>query len=90
MVQVRFPTHLRRHFPVPTECDVSAATVADLIQQLDIRYPGVAAYLVHEDGSLRKHVNIFIGERFICDRQRLTDTIPAGESVLVMQALSGG
>lgn len=90
MVRVRFPPHLRRHFPVPAESEFSATTVAGLVQQADVQFPGLAAYLIHEDGSLRKHVNIFIGEHFIRDRQRLTDKIPPGETVFVMQALSGG
>lgn len=75
---------------MPAECEVSAATVAELVQRLEEQYPGLAGYLVHEDGSLRKHVNIFIGERFIRDRRRLSDAIPVGESVHIMQALSGG
>jgi sulfur-carrier protein len=90
MVRVRFPTHLRRHFPAPPECEVEAATVAELIERLEGMYPGLTSYLVHEDGSLRQHVNVFIGERFIRDRRTLTDAIPTGELVSVMQALSGG
>ena len=90
MVTVRFPRHLIRHCAVPAVCEAEAATVSELIQALDRRFPGVASYLVHEDGSLRQHVNIFLGERLIRDRQRLSDPLDGVAEVFVMQALSGG
>ncbi len=90
MACVRFPPQLRRHFPIPAECSVEAGNVAELVTRLDQQYPGLAAYLVHEDGSLRKHVNIFVDERFIRDRRALSDAISPDAMVHVMQALSGG
>lgn len=90
MASVRFPTHLRRHFPAPAETSIEASSVAELVRKLDQQYPGLAAYLVHEDGSLRKHVNIFIGDRFLVDRQTLSDPLATNDIVHVMQALSGG
>jgi sulfur-carrier protein len=90
MVAVRFPTHLRRHFPVPSECRAAGTTVADVFCDLERQYPGLTAYLVHEDGSLRQHVNVFIGERFVRDRRTLSDPVDGREPLFVMQALSGG
>jgi molybdopterin synthase sulfur carrier subunit len=90
MVRVTFPTHLRRHFPVPSDCTAQGATVAEVVRDLERQFPGLTAYLVHEDGSLRQHVNIFLDERWLADRRRLSDPVAGVQQLYVMQALSGG
>jgi len=90
MIRVTFPTHLRRHFPVPPECSADGVTVAEVVRDLERQYPGLTAYLIHEDGSLRQHVNIFLDERWLHDRRKLTDPVAGVGQLYVMQALSGG
>lgn len=70
--------------------ELDAATVAQLIQRLDERYPGIASYLIEDHGGLRKHVNIFVNQTLIRDRKSLTDSIPSNAEVHILQALSGG
>jgi len=90
MIRVSFPTHLRRHFPVPSDCSAEGTTVADVVRDLERQFPGLTAYLIHEDGSLRQHVNIFLDERWLRDRRKLTDTVAGVGQLHVIQALSGG
>lgn len=90
MARVQFTSHLRRFFPALVPCEVQAATVAELVWKLDIRYPGIAGYLVEDSGALRKHVNIFIGQHGVRDRVTLSDALGADDEVFVLQALSGG
>jgi hypothetical protein len=47
-------------------------------------------YVVDERGALRRHMNVFIDGTPIGDRDTLTDRVPDGAEVYVMQALSGG
>jgi molybdopterin synthase sulfur carrier subunit len=90
MVKVRFPRHLRRHVDLPAACDASGETVADVVRDLERQHPGVTNYLLHEDGRLRQHVNIFLDNRLLRDRRELSDRLEDVEEVFVMQALSGG
>lgn len=90
MPEVRFPPHLRNQFPLPERCDVAGGTVAEVITNLERQYPGVAGYLLDDQGALRKHVNIFLDSEWLKDRKSLTDSIAPGVVVYVMQALSGG
>jgi molybdopterin converting factor small subunit len=90
MVYVRFTSGLRRFFPDLREITLEAATVADLVAALDRYHPGLSAYIVDERGTLRKHVNIFVNDSMIQDRQALSDTLAADSRVFVVQALSGG
>lgn len=64
--------------------------MGELIRQLEAEFPGVAAYLIQDDGSLRQHVNIFLDERWIRDRTTLSDSLTGVKDVYVMPALSGG
>lgn len=90
MPQVSFTSALKRFFPDLDEVEVEAGTVVELLEQLEKRHPGLKDYLVDERGRLRKHVNIYIGEDLVEDRERLSDPVRASDQVLIFQALSGG
>ena len=90
MPQVSFTSALKRFFPDLEPQEVSAGNVAELLGVLDARFPGLRNYLVDERGRLRKHVNIYIGEDLVEDREALTDAVKDGDRVLIFQALSGG
>ena len=87
---VRFPKHLLRHVKAPAVVQAQGATVADALRDVERHYPGVRDYLVDERGSLRKHVNIFIGEALVRDRAALSDPVTDDAEIFVFQALSGG
>ncbi|MFN7131367.1 MAG: MoaD/ThiS family protein [Myxococcales bacterium] len=91
MATVRFTRHLNRYFPaLPEELRLDAASVAALLRQLDERYPGIAHYVADERGALRQHVNVFVDEQPITDRERLSDPLGPASRVFILQALSGG
>jgi sulfur-carrier protein len=90
MPRVKFTKHLYRFFPDLNELTVEGNTVAHVVSALDERFPGLAAYIVDEHGTLRKHVNIFIGDEMIFDREKLSDSLTEADQVFIFQALSGG
>jgi len=91
MVQVRFTRHLSRYFPdLADREEVSGSTVAEVVAALDDRHPGLGAYIVDERGSLRRHVNIFLGQEMVHDRMNLLDPVKDGDQLYIFQALSGG
>lgn len=90
MAHVAFTRHLQRFFPDLAEGPVPGDTVAQLVAELDRRHPGLASYIVDETGRLRRHVNVFVGDEPIADRQALTDPVGEDSRVFILQALSGG
>ena len=90
MPHVSFTRHLLRFFPTLVEGEVTGATVREVIDELERRYPGMAAFILDETGRLRRHVNVFVGDEPIADRDRLTDRLSPGDRVFILQALSGG
>lgn len=90
MLEIQFTSHLRRLISLPETVEVDAPTVSAALDRLAELAPGIDSYLRHEDGSLRQHVNIFLDEQFLRDRQRQSDSTDGVSRLFIMQALSGG
>lgn len=92
MISVELTKHLFSFFPQleGEEISIEAVSARDVVDALEERAPGIAFYLCDERGSLRPHVNLFIAGERVVDRQNLTDVVPDGCRVHIMQALSGG
>lgn len=90
MALVSYTPHLSRFFPELGDEQADASSVAALLVVLEERHRGLAAYLIEEDGSLRKHVNIFVDGDPVRDRDALTDALAPTSRVHILQALSGG
>lgn len=91
MARVKFTRHLTRFFPtLGDKVTVSGQNVAEIVAALDEKYPGLAAYIVDDQGAVRRHVNIFIGKELIHDRIHLQDPVGENDLVYIFQSLSGG
>jgi molybdopterin converting factor small subunit len=67
--------------------EAAGATVGDVIDDLEARYPGIRFRMVDEQGNIRRHMRMFFdGEMVLELSQALRDD---GE-LLIVQALSGG
>jgi hypothetical protein len=91
MPRVSFTRHLQVFFPnLKMAEEVPGATVREVIDGLEKRYPGFALYVVDEVGRLRRHVNVFVGDQPVCDREALSDAVSQGDEIYILQGLSGG
>ena len=67
--------------------EAAGATVGDVIDDLEERYPGIRFRMIDEQGNIRRHMRMFFdGEMVLELSQALRDD---GE-LLIVQALSGG
>jgi molybdopterin synthase sulfur carrier subunit len=89
-VEIRFSSHLKRFIDLPETHLATGETVRDIVDALESSFPGVSGYLLHENGKLRQHVNLFLDDRMVSDREGLSDTLENTKTIYVMQALSGG
>lgn len=90
MAQVKFTPNLKRFYPKLKAAEFKAETVAELLEKINAQHVGIKDYIVDEQGSLRKHVNIFIGNEMVRDKQALSDKLTDQDEVYILQALSGG
>ena len=87
MAEVVLPRSLVVLFPdVPRRLSVEAASVAELIQALDRRTPGMADRLLTAGPAIREHINVFVDGEIAA----LDTPLAAGSTVHVIPAVSGG
>ena len=89
MPRIAFTGHLGRYLDLATT-EVPGATVGEALEQIFERQPKLRAYVLDEQGHLRRHVSIYVGGSAIRDRERLGDAVAADDEIYVLQALSGG
>jgi sulfur-carrier protein len=87
---VKFTYALKRFFPDLSDLPADGSSLQDILKASETRYPGLLAYVLDEQGSLRRHVNIFIDGKMITDRKALSDHFNSDSTIYIMQALSGG
>ncbi len=90
MAIVKFTKALQRFFPELQKGRIDGKTVYEVLNVLEQLHPGIKHYLVDEQGALREHINIFIGEELIHDRKELKDALGPDDEIYIFQALSGG
>ena len=72
------------------EVEAAPATVADALSALWILYPGVRDRIATEQGQIREHINIFVGDEDIRYTGGLMSPISAGCQISIVPAISGG
>jgi len=87
---VKFSKALKRFFPQLKDTSAEGNTFVEILHEIEVHYPGMCSYVLDEQGSLRKHVNIFIDGSIINDRTKLTDSFSEHSEIYIIQALSGG
>lgn len=90
MPTIKFTANLKRFYPSLAEVKSDALNLNDILEELESDHKGIRDYIVDEQGQLRKHVNIFIGNELIRDRNTLSDPVKPNDEIYIMQALSGG
>jgi sulfur-carrier protein len=90
MPRVRFTYALNRFFNGLKDTTAGGNTLNEVLKEMEISYPGISSYILDEQGSLRRHVNIFIDGKMINDRTKLSDSFSENSEIYIMQALSGG
>jgi len=89
-VLVRIPTPLRSVTKGQGEVKAEAATIRELIDQLDHEYVGIKNRLCEEDGNFRRFINIYVNEEDIRFLQGAATPLKAGDEVSIVPAIAGG
>jgi molybdopterin synthase sulfur carrier subunit len=88
-VTVSVPTILRTHTGGEKSVDSKGATVAEVIDDLEARHPGIAARLV-KDGKLHRFVNIYVDDEDIRFAGGLEAPVGENSTFTILPAVAGG
>jgi molybdopterin converting factor small subunit len=86
-VKVFIPPPLLSYTGQCREVEAHGTTLAELLFDLDRRFPGIRFRVIDEQDGLRPHMRLFVNR---ADVRRLDVALRAGDEVHIFQALSGG
>ncbi len=66
--------------------ELSGATVADLLRELESAFPAVAGWVLDERGRIRRHVNVFVNGEY----GREETPVGPDDRVHVLPSITGG
>ena len=89
-VQVRLPGLLAQIVGGTKLTEVEAETIRGAINELLVGYPVLKVHLFDESGEIRPHVNLFHNETNTRWLPSLDLPVRDGDTLTVMQAVSGG
>lgn len=70
--------------------DEPCTTVADALAAVAAHWPALTDRVLTEQGELRRHVNVFVGEESIRFLDGLETSVAEGATIMIVPAVSGG
>jgi molybdopterin synthase sulfur carrier subunit len=86
-MKIFIPTPLRSYTRHEAEVEGHGSTVAEMLEDLDRRFPGIRFRMIDEQDAIRPHMRIFINGEVV---RRLDARLGASDEIQILQALSGG
>ena len=86
-MKVLLPTPLASYTANRREVEAGGATLDELFDDLDRRYPGLRFRVIDEQDAIRPHIKIFVNREQAPSIRR---PLSPSDEVLVVAALSGG
>jgi len=86
-MKVLIPSPLRSYTGERREVEADGATLAELLADLDRRYPGIRFRMIDEQDAIRRHIRIWVNAEQV---SALEAPLRAADEVIILQALSGG
>jgi molybdopterin converting factor small subunit len=86
-VKVVLPSPLADYTAHRREVEADGATLAQLLADLDRRYPGIRFRIIDEQDAIRPHIKIFVNRELA---RSIDAALRPRDEVLVVAALSGG
>jgi molybdopterin converting factor small subunit len=87
MPTVNIPSPLRSYTQGASSVAAQGATVADILGDLERRFPGIRFRMIDEQDRIRQHIRIFVNTEAVND---LSTAVAQRDIVQLICALSGG
>ena len=84
---VNIPSPLRSYTGNKASVEAEGSTLAEVLQDLDRRFPGMRFRMIDEQDCIRRHIKIFIDEDPV---ETLDAPVSGAHEVHIIAALSGG
>ena len=89
-VQVKLPTILRKHAGGEAKVDAEGATLSEVLDDLESRYPGITKNVRSDDGGLYRFINIYVNDEDVRYLGSLETPVTEGDMISLLPAVAGG
>jgi molybdopterin synthase sulfur carrier subunit len=86
-LNVAIPSQLRDYTGGSALVEARGATLAELLAELDRRYPGIRFRMIDEQDAIRRHIRIFVNGEQV---RGIGAALAPSDEVIIVGALSGG
>ena len=90
MAKVKLPPVLRKLSSGVKEVQVEGATIGDVLDNLDRKFPTIKSQLLTEDGQIARFVNLYLNDEDVRFMNGLTTRVAESDTVVILPAMSGG
>jgi molybdopterin converting factor small subunit len=87
---VRIPTILRTYTGGVSEVSADGSTLAEILTSLESNHPGIRARVLDDTGSLRRFVNVYVGDEDVRFSGGLDAAVAEGAKISIIPAVAGG
>jgi len=87
---VRIPTILRTYTGGEAEVTATGANLQEVLNDLEIQFPGIAARVLDDNGALRRFVNIYVNDDDVRFIDGLNSPTADGAQISIIPAVAGG
>jgi molybdopterin converting factor small subunit len=89
-ITVGVPTPLRGCCSGASKLALPATNLGAVLAELERQYPALHRSICDETGAVRRHINLFVNNHHMRDRNGLETSLDPGDVVTIMTAVSGG
>jgi molybdopterin synthase sulfur carrier subunit len=86
-MKVLIPGPLRSYTDERSWVEASGATLGEVLDDLDRRFPGIRFRMIDEQEQMRRHIRFFVNAGQTFD---LAQPLQPADELCIVQALSGG
>jgi molybdopterin synthase sulfur carrier subunit len=89
-VTIKLPTILRKFAGNEARVQAEGSTLAEVLKDLESRYPGITKNVIAEDGGLHRFINVYVNDEDVRYLGSLETPITDGDTVSILPAVAGG
>lgn len=89
-VTIQLPSVLRAYSAGASALALSALTVRAALTEIERLHPALYSCICDETGAVRRHVNVFVNNDHMRDRDGLDTPLVSGDTISILPAVSGG
>lgn len=89
-VKIRIPTPLQKLTQNQSEVSAEGATLAEVLSNLEVQFPGFKERLYDEKGQLRRFINFYVNDEDVRFLDGDKTKLKADDEISIVPAVAGG